>query len=431
MSGFWSIPVIAGPLPWIVFAVAIGILACLLWRRWTVRSALAGAIAAAAGALVALAVYFVSNVTGAFGDPLPHAVLWWAMGAFAAIGLAIAAFWGTAPWRKVAAAVGVVVFAISGVLGVNAYYGLNPTLGSIFGIVVENPIAVPTPGPSQTPLEGPLYESWKPPADLPAKGQQGTQVIPATKSGFDARPAGIYLPPAALVKDAPPLPLVIFMMGFPGAPHVEYPAAILDEMAAKNGGLAPIVIAPDQIGSAGVDPACADSKAVGNAMTYITEDVVDWARKNLNILPDPEHWVLAGYSNGGGCAAKYVAQHPDIWMNLLDISGEEFPGSEDVDNVVATIFGGDKAAFEASKPINIFQSKPGEFDGAHGVFTAGEEDPGYIQFVQNVQAAAKAAGMSTTFYAVPGADHQLSAVQGGLEEGFQVFYRILGLSAPG
>ena len=42
---------------------------------------------------------------------------------------------------------------------------------------------------------GPLYETWTPPDGMPATGQQGTQVIPATESGFDARPAGIYLPP--------------------------------------------------------------------------------------------------------------------------------------------------------------------------------------------------------------------------------------------
>lgn len=430
MSGFWSIPVIAGPLPWIVFAVAIGILACLLWRRWTVRSALAGAIAAAAGALVALAVYFVSNVTGAFGDPLPHAVLWWAMGAFAAIGLAIAAFWGTAPWRKVAAAVGVVVFAISGVLGVNSYYGLNPTLGSIFGIVSSDPIVVPTPGPSQSTEAGPLYKTWQAPADMPAQGQQGTQVIPATKSGLDARPAGIYLPPAALVKNAPPLPLVVLMMGFPGAPVPSYIAAVLDAYAAKNKGLAPIVVVADQIGPSGADPACADSAAYGKAETYVTQDVLAWAEANLNVVRDAEHRVMAGYSNGGGCAFKYVAKQPDVWGNLLDISGEEFPGSEDVSGVTTTIYGGDAAAFEASKPISILKTKPGSYSDVTAVFTVGSADPPFIPAAQAASQAAKDAGMQVTYFEVPGAGHVVDGLNGGLEEGFKILYPALGLSAP-
>lgn len=42
---------------------------------------------------------------------------------------------------------GAVVFAAAGTLGVNAQYGLNPTLGSLFGIVGGDPISIPTPGP--------------------------------------------------------------------------------------------------------------------------------------------------------------------------------------------------------------------------------------------------------------------------------------------
>ncbi|SIT85468.1 esterase family protein [Microbacterium sp. RU33B] len=430
MSAFWSMPVIDGPLPWIVFAVALGVLVCLLWRRWTARTALVAAVAAAAGALVALAVYFVSNATGAFGDPLPQEVLWWAMGAFAAIGLAIASLWGSATWRRIVAAFGVVVFAIAGVLGVNAYYGLNPTLGSIFGIVVENPIDMPTPDPDQTTDAGPLYQSWKPPADMPSKGQRGTQVIPATVSRFDARPAGIYLPPAALGEDAPVLPVVILMMGFPGNPDVSYAADILDDYAARHDGLAPIVVVPDQIGPSGSDPACADSKAVGNAMTYITEDVVTWIKGNLRVSADPKEWVIAGYSNGGGCAFKYMASDPDLWQNLLDVSGEEFPGSEDIPAVTASIFGGDAAAFEASKPESIMATKPGQYEGVTAVFTIGAVDPWFVPASQAASAAAKAAGMSVTYIEIPGADHGVSALTGGLQQGLKLFYPVLGLSAP-
>ncbi|MCV5215726.1 hypothetical protein OFC53_31295, partial [Escherichia coli] len=87
-------------------------------------------------------------------------------------------------------------------------------------------------------------------------------------------------------------------------------------------------------------------------------DVVDWAKKNLHIIDDPAYWTIAGYSNGGGCAIMFGAQSPTLWKNILDVSGEPFGGSEQVANITKTIYGGDAAAFEASKPVNIMAAAP-------------------------------------------------------------------------
>ncbi|MFB7892491.1 alpha/beta hydrolase [Microbacterium sp. NPDC056044] len=426
----WSIPIIEGPVPWIVYGLAVALFLVLLIRTPTRRWVLTALIALVAGGLVGLGIGVFADVTNLFGDAVPDPVVSWATATFAAIGVAVANLWRSPVWRKIVALVGIVVFVIAGTIGVNAVYNLNPTLGSLFGISADNPIVVPTNTATADPDAGPLYETFTPPADMPAKGQQGTQVIPATVSGFTARPAGIYLPPAALVKDAPALPLVILMMGHPGNPDPSYIAGVLDDFAAKNKGLAPIVVVPDQLGPDGNDPACADSKAYGNAETYVTKDVVDWAKQNLHIIQDPEYWVIAGYSNGGGCAVKYLAKYPDQWKNLIDISGEPFPGSEDPDGVTTTIYGGDTAAFEAAKPIDIMKAAPsGTYDGMTAVFTAGSEDPTYIQAAKDVSSEAQAVGMTVTYYEVPGAGHVGDALTGGLQEGFTVMYPVLGLSA--
>jgi enterochelin esterase-like enzyme len=430
MDALWQLPVISGPVPWIVYGVAIVLVLILLIRPVTPRWLLTAVIGIGAGGVVGVGAYLLANATGAFGSPLPLEVGLWAGAVLAGVGLAIASMWGTPVWRKVVAAIAIVWFPITGLIGVNAFYGLNPTLGSIFGITSSDPIVIPTtaPSPTATPT-GPLYETWNPPDGMPAAGQQGTQVIPAPESGFDARPAGIYLPPAALVDGAPALPLVILMMGYPGNPDQSYVAAVLDEFAAQNKGLAPIVVVADQIGNGG-DPACADSATFGNAETYIKTDVVNWARANLNVIQDPKYWVIAGYSNGGGCAIKYGAQEPDVFKNILDISGEEYPGSEDADAVIDQIYGGDQGAFEASKPVSILASSPGRYDGVTAVFTVGENDAEFMSAATTVSDAAIAAGMAVTLYIVPGAGHLVDALNGGLQEGFAVLYPVLGLSPP-
>ena len=94
--------------------------------------------------------------------------------------------------------------------------------------------------PSPDPAE-PLYQTWTPPAHMPSVGTIGTPspAVPNTNSDFPARPAQLYLPPAALVNHPPRLPLVIMMMGQPGDPDASFIGQVLDEYAARNGGLAP------------------------------------------------------------------------------------------------------------------------------------------------------------------------------------------------
>jgi enterochelin esterase-like enzyme len=429
-------PIIDGPVPWAVWILAAAAVVYLAARPPRIRWVLTALIGVLAGAIVAFAVIFIVEEADVFGVPLTVQTDAWVVATFAAIGLAVVNLWRSRWWRKLIAVLGVVLFVLSGVLGVNAYFGLNPTIAALFGITVEHPIDLPKPGPAPSPdpddpdAGKPLYETWTPPDGMPATGTQGTQVIPATASGFDSRPAGIYLPPAAQVENPPALPLMILMMGQPGNPDPQYVAQVLDEYAAKNNGLAPIVIVADQLGDESVDPVCADTAQLGDAETFITQDVVNWARANLPIDQDAAHWVIAGYSNGGGCSFKYGAKYPGIWQNVLSISGEEYPGSEEPDEVVQNLFGGDEAAFDAEKPSSILTSGAHQYPDTVGIFTVGGDDPTFIPAATAASAEAQAAGWDTTYYVIPGAGHVLDALQGGFEKGFEILYPRLGLSAP-
>jgi len=55
--------------------------------------------------------------------------------------------------------------------------------------------------------------------DLAAAGVVSTVVIPGSVSGFAARPAWVYLPPAALVRNPPALPVLVLLHGQPGSPR--------------------------------------------------------------------------------------------------------------------------------------------------------------------------------------------------------------------
>ncbi|WGM22076.1 alpha/beta hydrolase-fold protein [Paenarthrobacter sp. OM7] len=418
---------ISGPVV-MTIAGAIGVVFFLvLFLRPSARWALTAIIAIVSAALLGwLTVWIIEDVMDVFHVGLTPRVWFWAISCFAALGLSVVSFRHSRAWRKVVAAVSIPVFVLVAGLGINTEFGLNKTLGSALGISTEGAIQLNKPNPDASIPAGPLWQSWKPPATMPSKGKVGTQVIPPTASGFEARPAGIYLPPAALTDNPPRLPLFVLMMGQPGLPDPQYVSAALDDFAAKNNGLAPIAIVADQIGPDENDTLCLDTTKYGNVEKYINEDVVNWAKANLTILPDREHWTIAGYSNGGQCAISFAVKYPKMWGNVVDISGEEFPGAEDPAGNLATIFGGNQADYDAQKPINIMKGK--QFPDTTAVFTVGSDDVTYVAGAKAVSAAAQAAGMTVTYYEVPNGGHVGLALNAGLAKGFEVLYPRLGLS---
>jgi predicted esterase len=417
---------------WVWFVLSAAAVIYLLFKKRTVGWFLTAIIVLIVGAMIGASVLWVAvNLFNAFGGPVDESVWVWVPAAFAGILLAIFNLWGSRWWRKLIALVSILVFAVTATVAVNAAYGITPTLGGILHISTATDADLPTPGPTDDadPAE-PLYQRWTPPAGMPSTGTTGLvpDGIPNTASGFPARPAQVYLPPAALVDGAPPLPIVIMMMGQPGDPDPQYLAKTLDEYAARNNGLAPIGLVVDQLSDPSTDLLCLDTDR-GKVETYIMKDVVPWAREHLNVLQGAKYWTVAGYSNGAQCAASFGAKYPETFGNILAISPEEYPGADDPSVPLDWAFHGDQAAYDAVKPATIMAAKAPYADTT-AIFTVGGEDAPYIPGTERLADAATAAGMHVTYYVVPGAGHVLDALEGGLDKGFEVLYPRLGLSAP-
>lgn len=427
-----EVNVVDGPVPAMIWALtALVALAVLLRRRrgWAVRAV----VALTLGALVGAAAVVLVTRSGALDAPLPPPSAPWLAAGLALVGLGLVGFWKASAWRRVLAFILIVLALLSTALGINGAFGIDRTLGAVLGVSSTEALDSLT-GPHQSgPQTGPVYAKWTPPSDMPTAGKVGLLTGPTgipSSAGFVPRDASIYLPPAAQVANAPALPLVVMMMGQPGNPDPQFITEALDAMASQHQGLAPIVIVADQLGDPNSNPICTDSTTFGGVSTYVNKDIVDYAKAHLNILTDPQYWTIAGYSNGGGCAFKWAAEYPKIWGNVASISGEEFGGSEDPATAVQQAFNGDQAAFEAAKPAAILARNPGAYAGHVAVFTAGENDPDYVNAAQSASAEAQAAGFDTTTYVVPGADHVVTALRGGLPKAFEILYPRLGLSKP-
>ncbi|MBS1673497.1 MAG: alpha/beta fold hydrolase [Actinobacteria bacterium] len=433
MTWFFKLNVIDGPLPLTVWGLTAVAVVALLIRRptpaWLWRIVIALVVGVGGGiALVA----FV-NATHVFGPALPYACWFWVPGGFGALVFGIASLWERGVWRRIVAALLVILALLSTTLGVNAAFGINTTVGSMLGVSTADKIDnLPKPAPTAT-SSGPLYKTWKPPADIPKTGEtaalSGDHAIPTTGS-FKPRDGVLYLPPAARTKNPPRLPLIVMMMGFPGDPDATFIAKALDDLAAKNNGLAPIVIVADQLGVTKDDPVCANTAKYGDVPSYFNVDIPAFATKNLNISLDHKDWTIMGYSNGGACAFTWATHHPDIWGNIVAISPDEYPGVEWRDQAIRTLFDGDAAKFDALRAEAGVAENPGKFTGHLAVFTVGGADPGYIPGTQRDAKIAEDAGFTTTFHEAPGADHVAGALNTGIPFAMDLLYKHLGLSAP-
>ncbi len=390
---------------------------------------LTAAAALVGGAVLGAGTLFVcETLLNIFGIPLDPDTHVWVIAAFAGVALALVNLWRSRWWRKAAAALAVPVFLVTAALGINAGYGLNATLGSLLGINPVQHLTLPILHPALQQSGAALWQTWKAPAGMPLVGRTGAVTIPADASGFHARDAYLYLPPAALVADPPPLPIVIMMMGQPGGPEQNKSAVQeLNALAQRNHGLAPLFLTIDQLGNPYRNPVCVDS-AKGNVYTYVTTDVVNYVRKNLNVATGRIQWAVAGYSNGGECALSFGAKRPDLFGSLLDISGELEPIDGTTANTVSTVFGGSTAAFDAEKPANILKAH--KYIDELAVFTSGALDPTYTPQAATAQADAKAAGMTTQRFVGTGIGHRGDSVDYGLKTGLPLLYQRFGLAPP-
>lgn len=433
MAALLDASLLGGPLPWVVTAAgAAGALFLLARRprRWWTRAVPAAVLGAAA--VTAVLAVLVDRVWRPFPDPVPWPVLLLGGTVLAAIGLGALGMRGRR-WRGRAGAVLAVVLVVLGcATAMNLVYREYPTLRTALGLPAVDQIPF-----TQVPLREqviaarsglPLSAVWRAPAGMPDAGVVTEVTIPAAASGFAARPAWLYLPPAYLSRPRAQLPVLVLLSGQPGTPRDWLDggrlAQRLDAFAAAHDGLAPVVVMPDHLGAPLANPLCMDSR-LGNVATYLSVDVPAWVRGTLQVDPDPAGWAIGGFSNGGTCALQMAVTAPEVYPTFVDVSGEAEPTLGDRASTVQAAFGGDEAAFAAVNPLDVLGRR--QFPGTAGYLVAGAQDAVYGPQAQQVLAACRAAGMDVQLHVLPGG-HTFEVWGPGLEQALPWLATRLGMT---
>ena len=423
LRSMMSIKLISGPLPVAIYTITvIGVITLIVWqllrndRSHLVKQSL---IALLCGLLGLLLTWFASDGIMLFGVSLGWSVIITVAIAFALAGPLIVTAASARRLRRAIAIIMIPIMILATALRIDMIYGEYQTIGSLVNYA-----------PYQSLDEAAIdshatisVSQWRTRAaqhqlpSMPATGTVYEQHIANTQSGFQARKALIYLPPAALSATPPRLPVLLLLSGQPGSPGRAFSAsgiaAMMDHYARTHDGLAPIVISPDQNGADTINSLCADTTLHGKAETYLTVDVPAWIHTHLPVSKQASHWAMSGFSQGGTCSTQLVPRHPDLFGTMIAVDGEIAPTDGSIDHMVATYFAGNRAAYEAQVPVNAIAAHSPSDQAA--ILAAGSNDHTSVKNIQIIGAAARKAGMEVTMLEVPGTGHDWHAATATLE----------------
>ena len=418
--------------PSLAFVGVVTLTVALGWRdrRWR----LGVVVLAAASVLLMWLVNLVIGGSWIFNPAPPLSVC-----VFAAVPVFILTTiplgWRSASARQRLMVVPALLFCTLAAAGfINRYYGYYPTVGSVLGARPAHEVSIrqlrgrgllgyqqvepvdatigltprqTEPSTTTPPVAGPL--------DI---GRVVETKIPGTVSGFRARPAWVYLPPAWFRSDRPQLPGVILLGGTPSAPrdwiHAIDIQRIANAYANTHHGMAPILVAVDQNGSYTADTACVD-RPHSQSDTYVSVDVRNFVAHTFGVPLRADQWALQGYSEGGTCALTLALRHPDLFRTFVDIAGDARPsiGSPAAD--LRTLYGGSITIRDSYDPALLLREGAGRGMGIW--FQAASSDRKGEGAARSMYLLAQQTGASAQYRTIAG-PHTFSLFRAGFADSF-------------
>ena len=332
--------------------------------------------------------------------------------------------WPQAHWALRTLSVIAIVFCILAAFTViNQTYDYYPTLDRLFG----KDAAHFTYLPALPAIRAEVRRTGK----LPAHGSTVAVTIPPTESHFQTGQAYVYVPPGWFKSPEPQLPVIELTAGIPGEPsdwtRAGYADTTSTAFAATHHGLAPILVIPDNNGSA-QDTECANTH-LGKAETYLVKDVPTFMQASFDAAVGVHSLAIAGLSDGGTCAIMLALRNSHAYSTFASYSGYASPTYLDdtAQQTIAQLFGGSKAEYEAHNPMHLLTG--GRYVGMGGWFTAGASDPQPLADTKQLARLARPTGMEVCL-TTPAGTHSFEFWVQAFRESLPSISWRLGLTPP-
>ncbi len=172
--------------------------------------------------------------------------------------------------------------------------------------------------------------------------------VPSPEKDYPIRNVWVWTPPLGNL-DRDTLPVVYMLHGWPGSPQSVLAAVAKPLATAFAAGAKPfIAVFPDGNAKTHVDSEWADSSDKKAMIeTWITTNLIS-AVEGSHIRPK-EARAIMGFSMGGYGAAIIGLHHPDLYSQIIPISGYYV-----IDDLTGAFVGKDKIAFQS--PVNYLSA---------------------------------------------------------------------------
>jgi enterochelin esterase-like enzyme len=309
--------------------------------------------------------------------------------------------WSKAHWLLRCTSIIALIFCVlAAFTAINQSYDYYPTLARLFGKDAANFTNLPQ-------LQA-IRTHARRSGRLPTHGETITIAAPISK--FDTGQAYVYVPPIWFKSPEPQLPVIEMIAGVPGEAsdwtRAGYADTTATAFAKQHGGIAPILVMPDNNGNKTQDSECSNS-VFGNAETYLTKDVPNFMEANFDAAVGKHSLAVAGLSAGGTCASILALRNPEVFQTFAEYSGYATPTYQDDDaqQTIDQLYGGSKRDYQNHSPLYLLQKN--RYVGTAGWFAAGQSDTQALMAAKRLAALAKGAGVDTCITTPPG-DHSFA-----------------------
>jgi enterochelin esterase-like enzyme len=266
--------------------------------------------------------------------------------------------------RLLAGCLAFVPAVLFGVVAVNKYYGYYQTWHAVVAdFSNQGGTGLPTGTVNATGHVSQLTKS-----DLQLARQQGyleVFTLPGKLSHI-TRTVYVYLPPQYFqpAYQHYRFPALELIHGQPGAPqdwvNVMDVTNILDQQVTTGQAKPVVLVIPDANGGENISLQCLNMKGGPQDMTYLGKDVPTAIAHKLRVMPPGPAWGIAGYSEGGYCAANMALRDRTHYGFAGVMSGYFAPLKNTLQNPYRVVnpFGGNRALQAANTPLSELRKLP-------------------------------------------------------------------------
>jgi enterochelin esterase-like enzyme len=270
--------------------------------------------------------------------------------------------------RVLAACLAFVSAMTFGVLAVNRYYDYYQTWGAMMSDLT-NQGAGAASGVPEVKLKAGVQSGTLDGSrgDLALAQQQG-YLLQLTVTGHRSRitrAVYVYLPPQYFqpAYQAYRFPAIELIHGQPGEPQDWITVAgvthtfgrMLEDKLARPA----VLVMPDANGGRGISLQCLNQAGGAQDLTYLAVDLPTQLTRTLRVLRPGAGWGVAGYSEGGFCAANMALRYPDRYGLAGVLSGYFTPDDNYLPGRrLVSPFGGNDRLREQNTPLDEIRALP-------------------------------------------------------------------------